>query len=55
MDHLHHGRITVQVRLMDGVNADTVWTWNAIGKRGGAWKLAEGRAGSERRASCSTT
>ena len=24
---------------MDGVNADTVWTWNAIGKRAGAWNL----------------
>jgi len=36
----HHGRIRVQVRLMDGVNPDTVWTWNAIGKRRGAWNLA---------------
>ena len=25
---------------MDGVNPDTVWTWNAIGKRAGAWNLA---------------
>ena len=25
---------------MDGVNPDTVWTWNAIGKRCGAWDLA---------------
>ena len=33
------GRVTAQVRLMDGVNADTVWTWNAIGKRGGVWGL----------------
>ena len=24
---------------MDGVNPDTVWTWNAIGKRTGAWNL----------------
>ena len=24
---------------MEGVNADTVWTWNAIGKRAGAWGL----------------
>ncbi len=29
-----------QVKLMEGVNADTVWTWNAIGKRAGAWGLA---------------
>jgi len=25
---------------MDGVNRATVWTWNAIGKRSGAWNLA---------------
>jgi len=36
----HHGTITAQVRLMEGVNPDTVWTWNAIGKRAGAWNLA---------------
>ena len=24
---------------MDGVNDDTVWTWNAVGKRAGAWNL----------------
>jgi sulfite dehydrogenase (quinone) subunit SoeA len=24
---------------MDGVNPHTVWTWNAIGKRSGAWAL----------------
>jgi anaerobic selenocysteine-containing dehydrogenase len=35
-----HGRITAQVRLMDGVNPDTCWTWNAVGKRAGAWNLA---------------
>ena len=34
-----HGRVKAQVRLMDGVNRDTVWTWNAIGKRAGAWNL----------------
>jgi sulfite dehydrogenase (quinone) subunit SoeA len=28
------------VKLMEGVNPDTVWTWNAIGKRSGAWGLA---------------
>jgi len=37
----HHGRLKVQVKLMDGVNPDTVWTWNAIGKRSGAWNLAK--------------
>ena len=36
----HHGTITAQARLMEGVNPDTVWTWNAIGKRSGAWNLA---------------
>ncbi len=35
----HHGRIKGQVRLMSGVNPDTVWTWNAVGKRAGAWGL----------------
>ena len=36
----HHGRITVPVRLVGNMQPDTVWTWNAIGKRRGAWKLA---------------
>jgi len=36
----HHGRVRGQVKLMAGVNRDTVWTWNAIGKRSGAWNLA---------------
>jgi anaerobic selenocysteine-containing dehydrogenase len=36
----HNGRIKVPVALMEGVNPDTVWTWNAIGKRPGAWNLA---------------
>ena len=35
----HHARIRVPIKLMDGVNPDTVWTWNAIGKRAGAWSL----------------
>jgi anaerobic selenocysteine-containing dehydrogenase len=33
------GRVKCQIKLMEGVNPDTVWTWNAIGKRSGAWKL----------------
>jgi sulfite dehydrogenase (quinone) subunit SoeA len=45
----HHGAITVQARFAANVQPDTVWTWNAIGKRRGAWKLdkdaAEGRRG----------
>jgi anaerobic selenocysteine-containing dehydrogenase len=35
----HLGRVKCQVRLMEGVNPHTVWTWNAIGKRRGAWGL----------------
>ncbi|NCT68824.1 MAG: molybdopterin-dependent oxidoreductase [Rhodanobacteraceae bacterium] len=34
------GRIRVQARLHTGTAPGTVWTWNAIGKRKGAWKLA---------------
>jgi len=34
-----HGSMIVRARLMDGVNPHTVWTWNAIGKRAGAWNL----------------
>src|SRR5215470_2217931 len=33
------GRIRVPIKLMDGVNPDTVWTWNAIAQRAGAWGL----------------
>jgi len=43
-----HGRIIVQTKLMDGVNRDTVWTWNAIGKRSGAWNLAPDAAEARR-------
>ncbi|MBT8039938.1 MAG: molybdopterin-dependent oxidoreductase [Xanthomonadales bacterium] len=35
----HNGRIRCQVRTMNGVERNTVWTWNAIGKRRGAWNL----------------
>ena len=33
------GRVKGRVRLMEGVNPDTVWTWNAIGRRAGAAAL----------------
>jgi anaerobic selenocysteine-containing dehydrogenase len=33
------GRVKGRVRLMEGVNPDTVWTWNAVGRRGGAAAL----------------
>ncbi len=36
-----HGEITVPVREMAALNDATVWTWNAIGKRKGAWALKE--------------
>ena len=34
-----HGAITVPVMEMAALNENTVWTWNAIGKRKGAWAL----------------
>ena len=36
-----HGQITVPVMEMAALNDNTVWTWNAIGKRKGAWALQE--------------
>ena len=45
----HHGSITVQAKFAANTQPDTVWTWNAIGKRKGAWRLRkdapEGRKG----------
>jgi anaerobic selenocysteine-containing dehydrogenase len=35
-----HGRMRVPAKFHDGTARGTVWTWNAIGKRRGAWKLA---------------
>ncbi|HMN78316.1 MAG TPA: molybdopterin oxidoreductase family protein [Burkholderiaceae bacterium] len=35
----HNGRIRCQLKTMDGCEANTVWTWNAIGKMAGAWGL----------------
>jgi anaerobic selenocysteine-containing dehydrogenase len=43
-----NGRVKGQVRLVDGVNPDTVWTWNAIGKRKGAWALEDDAGESNR-------
>ncbi|MEL6784836.1 MAG: molybdopterin oxidoreductase family protein [Pseudomonadota bacterium] len=34
-----HGKIKVQIARMEAVNDHTMWTWNAIGKRRGAWEL----------------
>lgn len=35
----HHGKIKVPIKRMNAVNSKTMWTWNAIGKRKGAWAL----------------
>ena len=35
-----HAGIEVEIGLHAGVEPGTVWTWNAIGKKTGAWKLA---------------
>ena len=36
-----HGKVRGQAKFMNGVNRNTVWTWNAIGKRKGHWGLSE--------------
>ncbi len=36
-----HGAITVPVAHQAALNENTIWTWNAIGKRKGAWALDE--------------
>jgi anaerobic selenocysteine-containing dehydrogenase len=36
----HHGRIRCRLKTMEGVEARTVWTWNAVGKQPGAWGLS---------------
>jgi anaerobic selenocysteine-containing dehydrogenase len=43
-----NGRVKGQIRLVDGVNPDTVWTWNAIGKRRGSWGLKDDAGESNR-------
>ena len=35
------GKIKARIKTMEGVNPRTVWTWNAIGKRRGAWGLSD--------------
>ena len=37
----HQGRITVQCKFATNMQPDTIWTWNAIGKRKGTWALAK--------------
>ena len=43
-----NGKVKGQIKLIDGVNPDTVWTWNAIGKRRGSWGLKDDAAESNR-------
>ena len=38
----HNGKIRAQVKHMNGVEAHTVWTWNAIAKQSGTWGLDKG-------------
>ncbi len=40
----HNGKIRVQVKLIEGCQEDTVWTWNGIGKQSGTWGLKPGAA-----------
>ena len=42
------GAIKAQVKLMEGCEKNTVWTWNAIGKQSGAWGLKKGANESEK-------
>jgi len=37
----HHGAIRVQAKFASNMQPDTVWSWNAIGKRKGAWRLSK--------------
>jgi sulfite dehydrogenase (quinone) subunit SoeA len=37
----HHGSIRVQAKFAANMQPDTVWSWNAIGKRKRAWTLAK--------------
>ena len=43
-----HGRIRVPVRAHLGTEPGTAWTWNAIGKHKGAWKLSDDAPESKR-------
>ncbi len=39
----HWGRVRCMLRYSEAVEPGTVWTWNAIGKADGAWRLGAGR------------
>jgi anaerobic selenocysteine-containing dehydrogenase len=34
------GRVRCRLRTMQGLEAGTVWTWNAVAKQAGAWGLS---------------
>ncbi len=34
-----NGKIRTQIKFMQGVEGNTVWTWSAIAKQGDAWEL----------------
>ncbi|GJM08125.1 MAG: formate dehydrogenase [Lysobacteraceae bacterium] len=36
-----NGRVKVRIQCMQGVSPNTVWTWNAIGKKKGAWRMSK--------------
>lgn len=42
------GSVVAQAKLMTGVERSTIWTWNAIGKRAGAWSLTQDADESEK-------
>ncbi len=44
----HQGRVKGQIKVSTGTQRDTVWTWNAIGKRKGAWGLKDDAAESNK-------
>ena len=37
----HNGKITAQAKFAGNVQPETVWTWNAMGKRKRAWGLSD--------------
>ncbi|MEM6608053.1 MAG: molybdopterin-dependent oxidoreductase [Pseudomonadota bacterium] len=43
-----HGRIRVPIAMTRAANHQTLWTWNAIGKRKGAWALDQGAVEAEK-------
>ena len=44
----HNGAITAQAKIASNVERNTVWTWNAMGKRQRAWSLSDGAPESQK-------